>query len=487
MIIILKFSELFTKTHRVRKRFIHILKKNIEDAFERGIFKGKIFLRRDKIVIEADLYRDFFERIFGIRKIILAKKIKFKDLNDLKKKVKRLFAKRVKNKTFGVRVKRKGIHNFNSLEAEREIGRELVEKRGRVNLTSPDIWVKLEIENNDSFIIEREIEGSGGLPLGTQGRVLCLVSGGFDSIVAAYLMAKRGADLSFLFFNLGGFSHLKEVTKLMNYFWENFLFGINPELFICDLRPVVENIRGVIPSSYWGIVLKRKMFEIAEKVAKEKGIKGIVTGESLGQVSSQTLDSLYVIDSILKDVMCIRPLIGFDKEEIIDISRKIGTYEIFEKVKEYCAIVPDKPITKPELQKVENLELFLEPKLIDVVVKSMLTLKVPFNIEEEDIEIDRVLEGSIKVDIRDNSGKIGIPFESDLNIPLNEIENYEFERKKVYIFFCNHGLFSQEVALRLRKKGIKAYAFRGGILKYNQIFTSPPVPRVQVDKRELPF
>ncbi len=472
MIIVLKFSELFTKTKRIRKRFIDILRKNIEDAFKKENFEGKIFLKWDKIVIEAEGYRNFFERIFGIKKIVLAEKIKFKDLKDLKKKVKKIFAKKVKNKTFGVRVKRKGIHNFNSLEAEREIGKELVEKKGKVNLDNPDIWVKLEIENNDAFIIEKEIEGAGGLPLGTQGKVLCLISGGFDSIVAAYLMAKRGADLSFLFFNLGGFSHLKEVTRLINYFWKNFLFGISPELFICDLRPVVENIREVIPSSYWGIVLKRKMFEIAEKVAKEKGIKAIVTGESLGQVSSQTLDSLYVIDSILKEVVCLRPLIGFNKEEIINISKKIGTYEISEKVKEYCAIVPDKPVTKPELQKVIDLELFLEPKLIDVVVKSKITLREPFIIEEEDIETDRVLEGSIKVDIRDNSGKIGIPFEADLNIPLNKIDNYEFERDKIYIFFCNHGLFSQEVALRLRKKGVKAYAFRGGILKYNRLYMS---------------
>ncbi|MEO0300380.1 MAG: tRNA uracil 4-sulfurtransferase ThiI [candidate division WOR-3 bacterium] len=472
MIIVLKFSELFTKTKRVRKRFINILRKNIEDAFKKENFEGKIFLKWDKIVIEAEEYKDFFERIFGIRKIILAEKIKFKDLKDLKKKVKKIFAEKVKNKTFGVRVKRKGVHNFNSLEAEREIGKELVEIGGKVNLDNPDIWVKLEIENNDAFIVEKEVEGKDGFPLGTQGKVLCLVSGGFDSIVAAYLMAKRGADLSFLFFNLGGFSHLKEVTRLINYFWKNFLFGINPELFICDLRPVVENIREVIPSSYWGIVLKRKMFEIAEKVAKEKKIKAIVTGESLGQVSSQTLESLYVIDSILKDVMCLRPLIGFNKEEIINISKKIGTYEISEKVKEYCAIVPYKPVTKFELQKVIDLEIFLEPKFIDVVVKSKITLREPFIIEEEDIEIDKVLAGSIKVDIRDNSGKIGIPFEADLKIPLNKIDNYEFEREKVYIFFCNHGLFSQEVALRLRRKGIKAYAFRGGILKYNQLYMS---------------
>ncbi|MEO0270956.1 MAG: tRNA uracil 4-sulfurtransferase ThiI [candidate division WOR-3 bacterium] len=472
MIILLKFSELFTKTKRIRKRFINILRKNIEDAFKKENFEGKIFLKWDKIVIEAEGYKDFFERIFGIRKIILAEKIKFKDLKDLKKKVKKIFAEKVKNKTFGVRVKRKGVHNFNSLEAEREIGKELVEIGGKVNLDNPDIWVKLEIENNDAFIVEKEVEGKDGFPLGTQGKVLCLVSGGFDSIVAAYLMAKRGADLSFLFFNLGGFSHLKEVTRLINYFWKNFLFGINPELFICDLRPVVENIREVIPSSYWGIVLKRKMFEIAEKVAKEKGIKAIVTGESLGQVSSQTLESLYVIDSILKDVMCLRPLIGFNKEEIINISKKIGTYEISEKVKEYCAIVPYKPVTKFELQKVIDLEIFLEPKFIDVVVKSKITLREPFIIEEEDIEIDKVLAGSIKVDIRDNSGKIGIPFEADLKIPLNKIDNYEFEREKVYIFFCNHGLFSQEVALRLRRKGIKAYAFRGGILKYNQLYMS---------------
>ena len=468
MLIFLKFSEIFTKTERVRKRFLNILKRNIESAFERENFDGKVILKRDRLIVRCAEYRDFFERIFGIRKILVVNEISFGDLNDLKKKVAKLMGDKVKKKTFGVRVKRKGRHKFNSLTAEREIGAELVKKGGKVNLDNPDVWVKLEIEDKKAYLIEKEIDGAGGLPIGTEGEALCLVSGGFDSIIASYFVAKRGTEISFLFFNLGGFSHLKEVTNLLNFFWRKYLYGIFPYLFAVDFRPIVEDIRTSIPKSYWGVILKRKMFEVAEKIAKNRGIKAIVTGEALGQVSSQTLDSLYVIENILQDVICLRPLIGFDKEEIINISRKIGTYEISEKIKEYCAIVPDKPVTKPELKKVEEIELLLEKNLIPLVIKTMRVIKPPYEIEEEDVEIERIPDSAIKVDIRDKLEREILPFESDLKIHYKEIDNYEFDKNKTYIFFCNYGLFSQEVALKLREKGIKAYAYSGGILRYNK-------------------
>jgi len=472
MLIFLKFSEIFTKTKRVRKRFLKVLKRNIESAFERESFDGKVILKRDRFLVEGSEYRDFFERIFGVRKILVVEEIDFKNLGDLKKKVVKLVKEKIKGKTFGVRVKRKGKHRFNSLVAEREIGGELVKKGGKVVLNNPSIWVKLEIEGNKAYLIEREIDGAGGLPIGTEGRVLSLVSGGFDSIVASYLLAKRGAEICFLFYNLGGFSHLKEVTNLLNFFWRKYLYGIFPYLFVLDFRPIVEDIRTSIPKPYWGIVLKRKMFEVAGKIAKEKDFKAIVTGEALGQVSSQTLDSLYVIENILQEVICLRPLIGFDKEEIINISRKIGTYEISEKIREYCAIVPDKPVTKPELKKVEEIELLLEKNLVPLVIKAMRTLEPPYEIGEEDVEIERIPEFALKVDIRENLARETLAFQSDLQIPYKEIDGYEFDKNKIYVFFCNYGLFSQEVALKLREKGVKAYAFSGGILRYLKIFSS---------------
>ncbi len=470
MLIFLKFSEIFTKTEKVRKVFLNILKKNLESAFERENFKGKVILKRDKFIVEASEYRDFFERIFGIKKILVVNEIDFKDLKDLKKKIKKLMGDKVKGKTFGVRVKRKGKHNFNSLQAEREIGGELVKKGGKVNLDNPSLWVKIEIEENKAYLVEKEIYGAGGFPIGSEGRVLCLVSGGFDSIVASYMIVKRGSGVSFLFFNLGGFTHLKEVTCLLNFFWKRYLYGISPSLFVIDFRPIVEDIRGVVPRSYWGIILKRKMFEVAGEIAKRFGFKAIVTGESLGQVSSQTLDSLYVIDRILKDTMCLRPLIGFDKEEIINLSRKIGTYEISKRVKEYCALVPDKPVTKPDLKKVEEIELLLEKNLISLVIRTMRVINPPYEIEEEDVEIEGVPDGAIKVDIRDKEEREILAFGADLQVPYDEIDNYDFEKGKIYIFFCNYGLFSQEVVLKLRKKGIKAYAYRGGIIRFNSHF-----------------
>ncbi|MEN3046248.1 MAG: tRNA uracil 4-sulfurtransferase ThiI [Candidatus Hydrothermales bacterium] len=466
MYIILKFSEIFTKTKRVKENFLKILENNIRSAFERENFQGTLFVERDKILIISDSYNNFFQRIFGVKKVVVAERVNFEELRDLKERVAEIFGDKVKNNTFGVRVKRKGVHSFSSLEAEREIGSLLVEKGGKVNLKNPSIWVKLEIEDHKAYVTLEEFEGAGGLPLSSQGKVLCLVSGGFDSIVASYMLAKRGTALSFLFFNLGGYSHLRGVVELLNYFYKSYLYGIEPELIVCDLRPIVEDIRGVIPSSYWGIVLKRRMFEIAEIIAEERGFKVIATGESLGQVSSQTLDSLFVIEKILKKTICLRPLLGFDKEEIINLARKIGTYEFSSKVKEYCAIVPEKPVTRPKLEDIEKLENLLEKKLIQLIPKSARVLYPPYKIEEEDIEIEKVPEGAIKVDIREKYGAESILFNADLRIPKSDIDKYDFDKDKIYVIFCNYGLFSQEVAIRLRERGIRAYAYKGGIVKY---------------------
>ncbi|MEN3043946.1 MAG: tRNA uracil 4-sulfurtransferase ThiI [Candidatus Hydrothermales bacterium] len=468
MFIILKFSEIFTKTERVRENFLKILENNIKSAFEREKFHCFFYPERDKFLIEADKYSNFFERIFGIKKVIVAEKVSFEGLNDLKEKVVKIFGNKVKDKTFGVRVKRKGVHNFNSLEAEREIGSLLVEKGGKVNLKTPSIWVKVEIEGQIAYIFLEEFEGVGGLPLSSQGNVLCLVSGGFDSIVASFMIAKRGVSLSFLFFNLGGYSHLKGVVELLNYFYKNYLYGIEPELIICDLRPIVEDIKSIVPSSYWGVVLKRKMLEIAEIIANERSIKSIVTGESLGQVSSQTLDSLFVIEKSLKKVVCFRPLLGFDKEEIINLARKIGTYEFSSKIKEYCAIVPEKPVTKPKLEDVEKFENLLEKKLTQLAAKSKRVLFPPYHIEEEDIEIETVPDGAVKVDIREKQETEDKLFNPDLVIPKSEVDTFDFDRSKIYVIFCNYGFFSQEIALKLRSRGIKAYAYKGGIVRYRK-------------------
>jgi len=175
--------------------------------------------------------------------------------------------------------------------------------------------VHVEVRDDRAFFYTEAVAGPGGLPLGAEGRALALVSGGFDSAVAAWRMMKRGLALDYAFFNLGGSQHQRDVLRVAK------------------------------------LLLKRLMLKASEQIAQELGVRALVTGEALGQVSSQTLQNLVVITEAT-ELLVLRPLLGLDKEEIVAQARAIGTYEISASVQEYCALVPRKPATRAKLDRV---------------------------------------------------------------------------------------------------------------------------------------
>ena len=336
---LIKLSEVFLKSKRTQRELFKILKKNIESL------NLELFRKRTRLFAKGFDIR--LKNVFGIESIAqgiftneptkyILKVIKDQDFNTFKVKVKR------HDKSLP----------YTSVDYARYFGEEILKnlKDKKVDLKNPDFVINIEIfGENDFFVYFNEIKCYGGLPLGSQGKGLCLLSTGIDSPVSTFLIMKRGVALDFVHFKIGD----QNIEKVFNKIKE-FSIGYEPKLYIIDHE---EFLRKYKNNKYLCVLCKRRMLRKACELAKEKGYKTVVTGDNLGQVATQTLDNLSVIDEV-SDILVLRPLIGFNKQEIIDLSKKLGLYESFEN--KDCPYLPKEVCTKCDLKTVKKLELGFE-------------------------------------------------------------------------------------------------------------------------------
>ncbi|QGA54871.1 tRNA 4-thiouridine(8) synthase ThiI [Sulfolobus sp. E5-1-F] len=336
MIIIIRPSgEIALKSPRSRRNFEHTLANNIRNIIK----EGKIWKSQGILFLEVNDDNKNIEelsKVFGIASfspVILIKS--YNNLEDIVNEAKEVFSEIVKGKIFAVRAKRIGSHNFTSLDIQRKVGEALYPFSRGVNLENPEVEVFIEIRNNITYFYHKIIKGPKGLPVGVAGKTVVLFSGGIDSPVATWMMMKRGSIPIILNFNLGGNIHRKFVLEELSILrkWSG---GHKLKLFIVNGTDVLIKL-SQIEKRNRVVMLKRVMYKVAERLCDKTNAKSITTGESLSQVSSQTMTNLYVTEYGIKYPI-FRPLIGFDKEEIIELARKIGTYEYSIKLPEYCAI-----------------------------------------------------------------------------------------------------------------------------------------------------
>ncbi|VDY33074.1 tRNA sulfurtransferase [Morganella morganii] len=273
-----------------------------------------------------------------------------------------------KNKTFCVRAKRRGKHPFSSIELERYVGGGLNQHipSAKVKLTHPDVTVNLEVEDDKLILVVRRLEGIGGFPIGTQEDVLSLISGGFDSGVSSYMLMRRGCRVHYCFFNLGGAAHEIGVKQVAHYLWNRFGSSHKVRFVAVNFEPVVAEILEKVDDGQMGVVLKRMMVRAASRVAERYGVQAIVTGEALGQVSSQTLTNLRMIDNAT-DTLVLRPLISHDKETIINLARQIGTEDFARTMPEFWRRDLEKPTVKAVKEKIEAEEEKFDFAILDDV------------------------------------------------------------------------------------------------------------------------
>lgn len=470
--------EINVKSPAVKRRMVALLKKNMEEGMRNIAENVSVISEWDRLFVDtrsedSDLNTKIthkLQQIPGIQYLITGEEYIFSDKNEIAERVVDLYKDKLPGKTFCVRVKRFGTHSFTSIEMERFLGAELLKNvpNIKVNLHTPEVMVALEIKNATVFLVTQQIEGVGGFPVGAQGRVLSLISGGYDSTVSSFLLIKKGCCVDFLFFNLGGQAHERGVKEVSVYIAQNFSNGYKANIITVNFEEVVKELIQKIHPRYRGIVLKRMMMRTADTICKENRYLSIVTGESLGQVSSQTLQNLSVITEVL-DTMIFRPLLGMDKNEIIDISRKIGT-EVFAKhMPEYCGVVSEKPSTGAKLSDI----LFEEEKFdMSLLEEEYLMRKVEriSDLSEQSInavEVVTLLAPNVCIiDIRETDqikkSPLCYPEVEILHIPFFNLlaKSSEFKKSQAYVLYCDKGILSHIHAQELKELGFDVKVFR---------------------------
>lgn len=469
------------KSRPVRKRFSKMLQGNIRNVLTRYDEQVKVILEWDKIIVRSENETqenkakliEMLKSTPGIAHFLEVKESEFTDLHDAYLQTHARIGNALGGKTFCVRVKRIGKQDFSSIEAERYIGGGLNQHTDAagVKLKGSDITVRLEINDNKLFFIDTRHQGLGGFPLGTQESVLSLISGGFDSGVSSYQLIKRGSRVHYCFFNLGGAAHEIGVKQVAYQLWNRFGSSHRVKFVSIAFEPVVAEILEKVDNGQMGVVLKRMMMRAATLVAERLDIEALVTGEALGQVSSQTLRNLSVIDQVT-DMLILRPLIATDKQDIIDCARKIGTAELSETIPEYCGVISQRPTVKAVMSKIDKEEARFDLSLIEQVVTEANVLDIrdiAKAAQEEVPEVESVAdfaENEVILDIRSAEEED----ESPLDVAGVKIEHLPFfklatqfetlPQDKTYLLYCARGVMSQLQALYLKEAGfdnVKVY------------------------------
>jgi thiamine biosynthesis protein ThiI len=473
------FPEIMVKGSSAKRQMVGQLYNNLVKLL--GRFSEDIKVRKfsDKIevVTPFDLVTEVRQTLLdtpGIEQVLEALQFDaMETLDAIKEKVNEVMAQEVSGKTFVVRVKRTGKHSFNSPEIARTVGGYMLAHSDAksVDLHNPEVTVRIELINNQLNIITNKYAGLSGFPLGTQGDILSLMSGGFDSTVASYLTMKRGIKTHFIFFNLGGIAHEIGVKQVALYLWNKFGASHRVSFVSVPFDTVIEEIFRSTNESYMGVTLKRLMLMAAEKVADEMGIDALLTGESVAQVSSQTLRNLALIDQVTNKLI-LRPLATMNKPEIIDIANKIGTRRFAENMPEYCGVISKNPITHGSYKRMEEEAKRFDYTVLDKAVEDAQKIYVDEIIDDvasaAPVEVVHDLDSDkyVVIDIRAEEECIETLCES-IKIPFHKLKT-EFKKlpqEKEYLLYCEKGIMSQLHAQYLRDaedaKNVRVYRPKG--------------------------
>ena len=380
-VIFLKYGELSTKKDN-RNFFIKKLNENILSILKDVKIEydfGRMF-----IYPSSDNYDEVIEKlqnIFGIHEIVVAYKFPDREVDNIKKNILTLI-KDKEFKTFKVEVKRSDKnYPIDGMTLRKDLGAFILKNKEniKVDVNNPEVIINVEIRLHEVLIYMDTIKGLGGYPVGTQGKGLLMLSGGIDSPVAGYLAIKRGIKLEAIYFESpphtseNALNKVKSLAKILT------KYNGELKLHIINFTDIQEEIYKNMPHEYLITIMRRMMYRIGAIIASRRKAKVLINGESIGQVASQTLTSMYVVNEVVR-MPVIRPLCCFDKLEIIALSKQIGAYETSILPYEDCCtiFVPDHPVINPELVKAQEYESKIDyEEMIYKAIKSekVLTIK----------------------------------------------------------------------------------------------------------------
>ena len=353
--------------------------KEVEGEFAVTKVDGRIYVQAQS-EFDYDETVDALKRVFGIIGICPMVQIEDNGFDDLAATVVEYFKQTYKDMNFTFKVNaRRARKNYplDSMQLNAELGHVLLEAfpELKVDVHKPDVLLQVEIRQQIN-IYSIEIPGPGGMPVGTNGKAMLLLSGGIDSPVAGYMIAKRGVKIDATYFHAPPYTSERAKQKVVDLAKLVARYSGPITLNVVDFTEIQLYIYDQCPHDELTIIMRRYMMKIAEELANRSDCQGLITGESIGQVASQTIKSLYCTNEVCT-MPVFRPVIGFDKQEIVDLSEKIGTYATsIQPFEDCCTIfVAKHPVTKPNLNVIRKSELKLAEKIDDMVRKAIDTVE----------------------------------------------------------------------------------------------------------------
>ncbi|MFQ7580121.1 MAG: tRNA uracil 4-sulfurtransferase ThiI [Clostridiaceae bacterium] len=359
---------------------IHHRLKNLEGNFSVTKEAGRIYAEAAED-FDYDEVIDALQHVFGIVGICPMVQIEDNGYEDLKAQVVKYIDDAYENKNFTFKVVARRANKQYPVVSD-QINRDLGEvilnafPETKVNVHTPDVLLRVEVRHKINIFSET-IPGPGGMPIGTAGRAMLLLSGGIDSPVAGWMIAKRGVTIDATYFHAPPYTSERAKQKVVDLAKLVAKYTGPIRLNIINFTDIQLYIYDQCPHDELTIIMRRYMMKIAETIAKENDCLALVTGESIGQVASQTMQSLAVTNEVC-ELPVMRPLIAFDKQDIVDISLKIGTYETSVLPYEDCCtiFVAKHPVTKPSLKKIKNSEKKLDEKIDELMKTALETREV---------------------------------------------------------------------------------------------------------------
>ena len=478
---LVRYSEIGLKSKKTRNVMETRLITNATKMIERNNKKSTVTRERGRIYFfSKDDISNELERIMGIKTFSEVIGIEFSELEEILSKGKKLYKDVVSDKTFAVYSRRQGSHNFSSMDIDRLLGDILQPFSAGVDLKHPQVKIELEIrENHCYFSLDRK-NGPGGLPIETEGKLISLISGGIDSPVSTWMMLKRGSPVDMIFVSLAPPLDVREFLTKAKILYDQWYAGYNPRIFIVDATRLIEDYLYAGKMKYANVSYKKMLYNIGEKLAELSNSNGIITGESSGQVSSQTPENLFQLSTGMKYPV-IRPLIGMDKDWISDFARKIGTFNN-DSSDEFCALFSEKPITRIKREElVEDLERL---KSYDPIREEIVEIKGTEidsyldSIGKDNARIrkpEEMPEGSLIIDVRDRLSYKAWHPENALNITYRTLNGImdQIDKQKPIVFFCKKGLQSANYAGKMRKLGYQAFYTDENVVRSQSIHQNP--------------
>lgn len=351
--------------------------------------EGEFLVRKEqgRIFVETEGEYDYQEtiealkRVFGIVGICPVVQIEDNGFEDFAAQTVAYLDQAYPNKNFSFKVKaRRARKNYplDSMEINTELGSKIVEAfpEIKVDVHHPDVEVQVEIREK-IYVYSQTIKGAGGMPLGTNGKAMLLLSGGIDSPVAGYMIAKRGVKIDAVYFHAPPYTSDRAKQKVVDLAKIVSRYAGSMRLFVVNFTEIQLAIYDKCPHDELTIIMRRYMMKIAQYLAKENKCLGLITGESIGQVASQTLQSLAATNEVCT-MPVYRPLISFDKQEIIDVSEQIGTFETsIQPFEDCCTIfVAKHPVTKPNVNIIKRSEENLQEVIDDLMRQAIESVEV---------------------------------------------------------------------------------------------------------------